>query len=77
VAQVSARRQPAPTSSPVSGRVVMRQPGNIRIAPQSAILRVEPRGKELRVFGEAPGGWLQIGDTEADGWVHSSMVLRR
>ncbi|MFL5281649.1 MAG: hypothetical protein ACJ8AW_11820 [Rhodopila sp.] len=77
VAQVSARRQPAPTSSPVSSRVVMRQPGNIRIAPQGAILRVEPRGKELRVFGEAPGGWLQIGDTEANGWVHSSMVLRR
>jgi tetratricopeptide (TPR) repeat protein len=77
VAQVSARRQPAPTSSSVSGRVVMRQPGNIRIAPQGAILRVEPRGKELRVFGKAPGGWLQIGDTEANGWVHSSMVLRR
>jgi hypothetical protein len=55
----------------------MRQPGNIRIAPQGAILRVEPRGKELRVFGEAPGGWLQIGDTEANGWVHSSMVQRR
>jgi tetratricopeptide (TPR) repeat protein len=75
--QASARRQPAPTSSPASGTVVMRQPGNIRIAPQGAILRVEPRGKELRVFGEAPGGWLQIGDTEANGWVHSSMVQRR
>jgi len=34
-------------------------------------------GKELRVFGEAPGGWNQIGATEANGWVHNSLVQRR
>ena len=55
----------------------MRHAGNIHVSPQGEILRVELRGKELRVFGEAPGGWLQIGDTEANGWVHSSMVQRR
>jgi hypothetical protein len=72
-----APRHPAPTSSPASGTIVMRHPGNIRIAPQGEVLRVEPRGKELRVFGEAPGGWLQIGDAQANGWVHDSMVERR
>jgi len=56
----------------------MRQNGNIRSGPQGETLRIEPQGKELRVFGEAPGGWLQIGgDTEANGWVHSSLVQRR
>ncbi|MFL5253815.1 MAG: hypothetical protein ACJ8AI_13130 [Rhodopila sp.] len=75
--QALAPRHPAPTSSPASGTIVMRHPGNIRIAPQGEVLRVEPRGKELRVFGEAPGGWLQIGDAQANGWVHDSMVERR
>jgi len=55
----------------------MRQNGNIRMAPQGETIRVEPQGKELRVFRKAPGGWLQIGDTEAKGWVHSSLVQRR
>ncbi|MFL5284700.1 MAG: hypothetical protein ACJ8AW_27875 [Rhodopila sp.] len=73
----AAPRQPAPTSLPASGTIVMRHAGNIHVSPQGEILRVEPRGKELRVFGKAPGGWLQIGDTEANGWVHSSMIQRR
>ncbi len=66
-----------PPSSPASGTVVMRQNGNIRITPQGETIRIEHQGKELRVFGEAPGGWIQIGDTEASGWVHSSLVQRR
>jgi hypothetical protein len=69
--------QAAPTFTPASGTVVMRQNGNIRIAPQGETIRVEPQGKELQVFGEAPGGWLQIGDTKPNGWVHSSLVQRR
>lgn len=64
-------------ASPASGIVVMRQNGNIRGTPQGQTLRVEPSGKELRVFGEAPGGWLQVGDTVPNGWVHSSLVQRR
>jgi hypothetical protein len=75
--QTSAAPQAAPTTTPASGTVVMRQNGNIRAGPQGEVLRVEPQGKELRVFGEAPGGWLQVGDTKADGWVHSSLVERR
>jgi hypothetical protein len=66
-----------PGSQPASGTVVMRQAGNIRVSPQGQTLRVEPAGRELHVFGEAPGGWLQVGDTAADGWVHSSLVQRR
>jgi hypothetical protein len=62
---------------PASGTVVMRQAGNIRVSPQGQTVRVEPAGRELHVFGEAPGGWLQVGDTAADGWVHSSLVQRR
>jgi Bacterial SH3 domain len=76
-AQPSAMVQAPPTPTQASGTVVMRQNGNIRSAPQGEVIRVEPQGKELRVFGEAPGGWLQIGDTEANGWVHSSLVQRR
>jgi hypothetical protein len=75
-AAAAATVQPAAKSSPASGMVVMRQAGNIRTSPQGETIRVEPPGKELRVFAEAPGGWLQVGDTEANGWVHSSLVQR-
>jgi hypothetical protein len=76
-AQTSTTPQTAPTSTPASGTVVMRQAGNIRVSPQGEVIGVEPQGKELRVFGDAPGGWLQVGDTKADGWVHGSLVERR
>ncbi|MBS0641916.1 MAG: SH3 domain-containing protein [Acetobacteraceae bacterium] len=67
-----------PATSAASGTVVMRQNGNIRSSPQGDTLRVEPAGKELRVFGEGPGGWLQVGTgSQPDGWVHSSLVQRR
>ena len=64
-------------ASPASGSVVMRQNANIRSTPQGQTLGVVPAGKELHVFGEAPGGWLQVGDTAPSGWVHSSLVQRR
>ncbi|PPQ34567.1 hypothetical protein CCS01_10335 [Rhodopila globiformis] len=76
-AQAVATRQPAVASAASVYTIVMRHGGNIHRSPQGAIIRVEPRGKELRVFGEAPGGWLLIGETEASGWVHRSMVERR
>jgi hypothetical protein len=60
----------------VSRTVIMRQNGNIRAAPQGNTLRVAPRGTSFRVFAEAPGGWLEVGDTAPFGWVHSSMVDR-
>ncbi len=70
-------RQAEPAASAVSGQnVIMRQAGNIRVAPVggSQLVRVAPKGAVLRVFAQAPGGWLQVGDGEPEGWVHSSLV---
>lgn len=70
--------QAAAASSPAAGTtVIVRQNANIRSSPQGGVLRVEHQGTELHVFGEAPGGWLQVGDGAAEGWIHSSMVQRR
>jgi hypothetical protein len=69
-----------PAASALTGQsVVMRQAGNIRTAPVggSQLVRVAPRGAVLRVLAQAPGGWLQVGETEAEGWVHSSLVENR
>jgi hypothetical protein len=53
----------------------MRQNANIRTAPHGDTIRVAPKGSSMRVFAEAPGGWLEVGDTTAPlGWVHGSMV---
>jgi hypothetical protein len=63
--------------SSASGQIVtMRQHGNIRVTPVggSQLVRVAPKGTVLRVFAQAPGGWLQVGEGNAEGWVHSSMV---
>ena len=68
---------PPPAVTAAQGTVVMRQNGNVRIAPHGEAVRVEQQGTELRVFGEAPGGWLQVGNAAPIGWVHSSMVQRR
>lgn len=56
--------------------VVLRQPGNVRAHPSGGgeVLRVAPRGATLRVFGTAPGGWLQVGEEAPIGWVHNSLV---
>nr|WP_241749455.1 SH3 domain-containing protein [Pseudoroseomonas aerophila] len=40
------------------------------------VVRVVPRGTVLRIFAEAPGGWLQLGATAPEGWVHASMITR-
>jgi uncharacterized protein YraI len=52
----------------------MRQDANIHTAPHGSAVGVAPRGSSLRVFSEAPGGWLEVGETAPFGWVHSSMV---
>uniref|UniRef100_UPI0022EB7E6F SH3 domain-containing protein n=1 Tax=Falsiroseomonas oryzae TaxID=2766473 RepID=UPI0022EB7E6F len=53
-----------------------RSPINLRSAPGGDVLRTVPRGSTLQVFGEAPGGWLQVGEGEPWGWVHSSGLER-
>lgn len=53
-------------------------PVNIRSNPGGggAVVRVVPRASSLRVFGEAPGGWLQVGEDAPFGWVHESVLDR-
>ncbi len=66
-----------PLASPLAGQTVtMRQAGNIRAAPVggSQLVRVAPKGAVLKVFAQAAGGWLQVGDDGPEGWVHSSLV---
>jgi hypothetical protein len=67
---------PAPLGQALLGTVTMRQNGNIHIEPHGETVRVEHQGAILHVFAEAPGGWLQVGDTQPFGWVHSSLVDR-
>ena len=74
------RGSPTPAAAaPVeaSGTVTMRQNGNLRTDPHGASVRVIPQGTSLHVFGQAPGGWYQVGDTAPSGWVHESMLDRR
>ena len=76
---------PAPVAAapvgPPQGLVTTtaRHPVNLRATPAggSEVLRVLPRASTLQVFGEAPGGWLQVGEGgEPWGWLHSSLVER-
>jgi hypothetical protein len=68
----------AQAGSQARGGIAMRQPGNLRAQPSGGgeVLRVVQRGPTLQVFAEAPGGWLQVGQGSAEGWMHASMVSR-
>ena len=66
----------SPRASGVAGgTLLMRQNGNVRSSPTGggAVLRVARSGAVLNVFGTAPGGWYQVGETEPEGWVHRSV----
>jgi hypothetical protein len=71
----------AAPASPATGAVTTtsRHPVNIRAHPSGGgtVLRVVPRGSTLQVFGEAPGGWLQVGEGEPWGWLHASLLEGR
>ena len=51
---------------------------NIRREPSlsAPVLRAMPQSSTLRVFGEAPGGWFQVGEAEPFGWIHASALQR-
>ncbi|MBL6457213.1 SH3 domain-containing protein [Belnapia sp. T6] len=72
--------QQAPASpveaAPPIGAVLVRSPANIRAAPLggSEVLRVAPQGTEYKVFSRAPGGWMQVGEAQPLGWIHSSLL---
>ncbi|MCK8785369.1 SH3 domain-containing protein [Roseomonas sp. NAR14] len=67
---------PAPMPPGGAQRVTLRQNGNLRSAPVggSTVLQVVQRGTTLRVFGQAPGGWYQVGGSEPIGWIHGSLL---
>lgn len=87
-----AESSPQPPASPVAsqnattdaavpgegGHVTMQQNGNLRSHPNGGgeVLRVINRGADLSVFAQAPGGWLQVGDSQPWGWIHASLVSR-
>ncbi len=64
-------------TQPASGDIIMRQNANVHASPHGPSVRVVPQGTALRLFGAAPGGWYEVGDTEPWGWVHESMFVRR
>ncbi len=64
------------SGAPASGSVTVRQSANVHTDPHGPSVRVAPRGTELRVFAQAPGGWYQVGDTAPWGWMHESMLDR-
>ncbi|WP_458095545.1 SH3 domain-containing protein [Roseomonas sp. WA12] len=59
-----------------SGTVTMRQSGNIRSSPNGggSVLRVARSGAVLNIYGTAPGGWYQVGESAPEGWVHRSVA---
>jgi hypothetical protein len=63
--------------SPASGTVTMRQAANLHSDPHGPSIRVIPQGTALRVFAQAPGGWLEVGDSAPWGWMHESMTDRK
>jgi hypothetical protein len=76
---------PMPAAGPAQGAAQgsvttsARTPVNVRSGPSGAneVVRVVPRASALQVFGEAPGGWVQVGEGgEAWGWLHNSMLER-
>ena len=82
VAQQSAPRPPdspavaAASQGSVASAATPRQNANLRLEPRggSPVIRVVPRSVELRILGEAPGGWYQVGDAEPWGWIHGSLL---
>jgi hypothetical protein len=72
-------RSPAPSATATrSVTTTAAHPVNIRSHPRGggAVVRIVPRASVLRVFGEAPGGWFQVGEDQPFGWVHGSMLKR-
>jgi hypothetical protein len=58
-------------------RLMVVSPARVRALPagDAPVLWIAPRGRSYAVLGNAPGGWVNIGDgEEALGWVHSSLL---
>ena len=60
-----------------SGTVIVRQSSNVHSDPKGPSIRTVQQGASLHIFGQAPGGWYQVGDTAPFGWVHESMLSKQ
>ena len=67
------------TRAPIeaSGTVIVRQSSNVHSDPKGPSIRTVQQGASLHIFGQAPGGWYQVGDTAPFGWVHESMLSKQ
>lgn len=68
--------RPEATAPQERERIVVRPGGaNIRSAPNGSadVLRTASSGTHLNVFGRS-SGWVRVGDAEAWGWIHSSLL---
>lgn len=54
---------------------VQREGANVRAEPsmKAAIVRTEPRGKQLAVF-QRSGQWVQIGEVVPSGWIYADLL---
>jgi hypothetical protein len=76
----AAMAEPARSSAPAAGdaakeQIRTRTGANVRSAPNGSadVVRTVAGGTRLDVFGRS-GGWVRIGDGEAWGWIHSSLL---
>ncbi len=67
----------SPAITPAAGDVIVRQSANLHSDPHGPSIRVVQQGTALHVFGQAAGGWYQVGDSAPWGWIHESMLDRR
>ncbi len=68
---------PGKPPTEASGTVTVRQSSNVHSDPKGPSIRTVQQGALLHIFGQAPGGWYQVGDTAPFGWVHESMLNKQ
>ncbi len=66
--------RPTVTAAPLQ-RVATRQGANVREAPNGSatVVRTVSTGIVLSVFSRV-GGWVQVGERDPWGWIHSSLL---
>lgn len=65
---------PPPPADGTRGRVTTHSPANLRAAPGGEVLGSIPRGRSLVVFERTAGGWVRVGESAPEGWIHSSLL---
>jgi hypothetical protein len=73
---VAEEKPPPEASVPEGDHCIMRTAAAIRTTPtfDGMVQRVMTKGTVLTVFGRQ-GAWLQVGEVEPWGWIHSSLLI--